>query len=378
MRRLLFVFILLILYASLYPWRFNATPLRPLLEPLEFGQFRDFILNVWLYVPLGAVGYWAFSNWGKLRFVAPVLLGFGLSLLVECVQVYVPSRVSAQNDLLANTVGGALGVLIACFLRHTPRAGRFGPRWNVEAFLLLSWLAYLTMPLFPVRGFTARLNLREFLNGSMAWSEFPLWVAAWILVWELIPAVFPRGAERAWILAAGLLLLPARIQIITRTLTKSEVLGALLAVVLLSLSAIGLRLSPRVTAVLLLIAIGIRGLAPFEFTIGARPFAWIPFAGFLEGNWQAATIGIALKLYLYGSAVWAVQRCGLNWAWSGISTALFLLAIEILQRHLPAHFPEITDPLMALACAAGFAAGTSRELTFRNRSTAGREAILRP
>jgi hypothetical protein len=51
------------------------------------------------------------------------------------------------------------------------------------------------------------------------------------------------------------------------------------------------------------------------------------------------------------SAVWALSRCCLGLSWSGVLLAALLAGIEIIQRYLPAHVPEITDPLLALACA---------------------------
>jgi hypothetical protein len=59
-------------------------------------------------------------------------------------------------------------------------------------------------------------------------------------------------------------------------------------------------------------------------------------------------------LFWYATAVWALRRCGLSLGASGVVVALLLGGIEIVQRHMPVHVPEITDPLLALGCAAAF------------------------
>jgi hypothetical protein len=123
-------------------------------------------------------------------------------------------------------------------------------------------------------------------------------------------------------------------------------------------------------AALVLTALMIRGLAPFEFSAFAAPFSWIPFSGFLGSDWQSAMLILIAKLFWYAAAVWAIRRCGLGLGMSGVVVAVLLAGIEVVQRHMPAHVPEITDPLLALGCAAAFGlfsrvpAGSSADQTY--------------
>jgi 8-oxo-dGTP diphosphatase len=104
------------------------------------------------------------------------------------------------------------------------------------------------------------------------------------------------------------------------------------------------------------LAILYRGLSPFIFVSQASAFDWTPFRGFLFADWSKALPMLFSKLFWYGAAVWVLRRLRLSWLLSGGVAAGFLLAIEIVQRHIPPHVSEITDPLLALLLAGVFAA----------------------
>jgi hypothetical protein len=78
------------------------------------------ILNVFLFVPLG-IGL-ALSGWSAKR----ALIGMGaLSVLIEIAQLGIPGRDSTLGDVLTNSLGGALGLVIGRYaftlLRPSPR-----------------------------------------------------------------------------------------------------------------------------------------------------------------------------------------------------------------------------------------------------------------
>ena len=118
-RYLALAYLALIVYASLHPfsgWR------DPGLSPvyfLEAGWPRywtlfDLVINVLAYLPLGFFlaltlrrlpGRWTAA-------CVALLLGGLLSLGLECVQSWLPSRVASNLDLLCNTTGTALGALL--------------------------------------------------------------------------------------------------------------------------------------------------------------------------------------------------------------------------------------------------------------------------
>ena len=70
----------------------------------------EFLANVVLFAPLGVLLVLAFPG---VRWWAVVLAGFLLSVGIELVQLAIPSRVSSVSDVVANTAGTTLGLLLA-------------------------------------------------------------------------------------------------------------------------------------------------------------------------------------------------------------------------------------------------------------------------
>jgi VanZ family protein len=118
-RAALLVYVLLIVYASWFPfagWR--STGLEPWaflnLTPPRYWTAFDVVVNVIGYVPLGMLivpslyprirGVWAL--------LLTVLLGMLVSGAMEAVQTYLPSRVPSNLDFLTNSVGCMIGAVI--------------------------------------------------------------------------------------------------------------------------------------------------------------------------------------------------------------------------------------------------------------------------
>lgn len=93
----------------------------------------EFLANIALFVPLGLLLVAAFprnSAWVVL------LLGYATSATIELVQTMMPSRYPTLSDLIANTVGTAIGCLVARLFvrRHPPRSHRVPPlRESIDA-----------------------------------------------------------------------------------------------------------------------------------------------------------------------------------------------------------------------------------------------------
>ena len=97
------------------PWReFRA----------EWSYWKDVLINLGGFIPFGfAVRlYWLISTarWASARAVAA---GAAVSLVIETLQFYLPTRDSSMTDVLANTLGTAAGALLAA--RKGPEALEF-------------------------------------------------------------------------------------------------------------------------------------------------------------------------------------------------------------------------------------------------------------
>ena len=78
-----------------------------------FCTNKEIINNIWLFIPLGAILYRLSNNW-KIAFI-PVLL----SLVIETLQYLLNIGLFDLTDLIANSLGGILGIML-CDLINPP------------------------------------------------------------------------------------------------------------------------------------------------------------------------------------------------------------------------------------------------------------------
>ena len=157
---------LLIAYASLYPF----VPLRlpgegaisAVFMPRYFIAF-DVIINVLAYAPFGALACFRARESGSSRpILRAILLGAALSLAMETCQLFIPNRVSSIADVIANTMGTALGTLVfaePAYSALTRPLGKTRERlfasgmWGDAGLVLLAlWLLAQLNPALPFFG----------------------------------------------------------------------------------------------------------------------------------------------------------------------------------------------------------------------------------
>ncbi len=87
---------------------------------MSWGYWMNNLKNVAGFVPLGLsfCAYFALIRKSKRAGFATIILGAAVSLTIEVLQGYLPTRDSGTTDLITNTLGTWLGVL----LYHTARA----------------------------------------------------------------------------------------------------------------------------------------------------------------------------------------------------------------------------------------------------------------
>jgi VanZ like family/Concanavalin A-like lectin/glucanases superfamily len=79
-----------------------------------WGYWKDVAINVAGFIPLGFFFYPYFSLVRKIEHsgLVTIALGFLVSLTIEVLQAYLPTRDSGTTDLITNTCGTALGVIL--------------------------------------------------------------------------------------------------------------------------------------------------------------------------------------------------------------------------------------------------------------------------
>jgi glycopeptide antibiotics resistance protein len=78
---------------------------------LDQDRLLDWLTNFIGFVPFGLVVARVFPHRDVVQTV--MLASFGLSLSIEIGQLFLPARFSSSEDLLLNSIGGALGAILA-------------------------------------------------------------------------------------------------------------------------------------------------------------------------------------------------------------------------------------------------------------------------
>jgi hypothetical protein len=239
----------------------------------------------------------------------------------------------------------------------------FFARAETAAFLRLSstvllfyiWLAYQGFPLLPELSRTRVVEKIRDLLAAVPVSplETFTYFVEWLVVAELLESVLGAVRTRR-LFPFALLILPAKMLVVSRTITWSELAGAATACIFYYFAS-EFRNRTAITSGLLLSLLILRGLVPYRWSGAVNPFSWIPFSGFLDSDREFGVLTFLQKCFWYGSAIWLLRTAGWRLARATVALTLLLGAIELIQIHLPGRVAEITDPLLALILAATLA-----------------------
>ena len=158
---------LAIVYASLQPFINWMSPIPGtayfLFAPWPLRWVRyDFIINVLAYMPFGFfVGLMPREGSAASRLTLAIVVGALLSLAMESLQMYLPTRYASVADLFSNSTGAALGGFLAVLFARSPTASRrlsmARERWflpgaagDIGLALLVIWLAVQANPGIPL------------------------------------------------------------------------------------------------------------------------------------------------------------------------------------------------------------------------------------
>lgn len=363
MRAILLLLAVLIGYGSLYPFSFSANDywlregLALFTQPdLHIGR-GDMVGNVLLFAPYGFVAA-LISTGSARRATAPLVLRLGLGLLLalalQLAQLWLPSRVPALNDVIANATGMLLGLAAAWLARSLGPAGAGQvasmalQRALAPAVLMLLWLSYQWFPLVPTLDLqnminavkplvrTPQLDIVRALHTALAWVAF-------FKLWQLTTA---RHTPALALAGAALCILGAKLVIVGASISPTNLLG--LGIALACLPWHQHRAALPVLIIAMLAGLFASGLAPFDMSGVPQAFHWIPFTGMLEGSMGTNLLNLVEKSYFYGALIVFMVANGARPLAAAMALAICLAAIEAAQVFMPSRVAETTDPLLAL------------------------------
>jgi hypothetical protein len=303
---------------------------------------RDVVLNLWFFIPFGALVYLKAipANGGQATgrglFIS---LGAGLlvSTAIETAQVWLPRRFPSTADILANSAGALIGGCLAAGILHVralagPERARSAFRRNLPFLALaaycLALLAAAVHSMDPVVSYTEfAARAKAFLWGASR-VPFNLVLAAGPFLAAAVLALL----FASWSAGAFPFLLPGRVFFLTVAVCAVYVLGLESLLVLFRS-----RIPSRVDAMASVLGVAY-GALMHHLVPGARKGNSVPLA-------LAHYVLLALYVFLVPFD-FAASHFHLEWRdflpfhyialWSDYSTPFFLL--RPVAAHLPLGF----------------------------------------
>ncbi|MDH4276284.1 MAG: VanZ family protein, partial [Gammaproteobacteria bacterium] len=310
---LTFIYMVLVVYGSLYPWKGWTWPADAHWWGLIEGQTRyvstnDITLNILLYIPIGLTLYWSIRERTEVFAAAgwSLLAGFALSGCMEFTQLFLPSRIASFRDLALNGLGTLIGITIAWATGPSTRLGQRLLEWRQRGFMLGRFtdfgLFVLAVWMFAqLSPFVPDFQDRAYLNSlSALWHALVhplaldprLWLPAsfqfiglgFILYHLWRPPTPAHPMIRFGIFALGVLLL--KMAVVHYEVNAEAFIGLSIALSVLSLS---MHYTPSVQARLaifsLLVGYILAHLTPHkQIVLVANSFNWEPFRYQMAGD----------------------------------------------------------------------------------------------
>jgi len=217
-----FLYSAFILYATLYPFNIQHFRLDTLQIDIasifnqNYHHFSksNFLTNFLLFVLLGFFCCGFFSSFKSkillvLGFTLSCAYGFALSVAIETIQIYIPSRVSSFEDIKVDSFAAAVGFIIFAFIYESGLAGYIKNKYNFLAknnpsvlLWILTSMIIILLGLFPFDFDLSPHNIKEqirnfdtrsiFSHGGITFKFFYSGVI--YFVWGII-SVFPASRE---------------------------------------------------------------------------------------------------------------------------------------------------------------------------------------
>ena len=354
----------LIVYVSLYPFRFVADgpALVDALRSLSWARAGrgDMFNNLLLYVPFGfCVALVIEPRWGRFTgIVVGTMLGALLSLGLELLQASVAIRVSSLRDLSLNATGSLLGTILGTVFHAVgSRVSPQGTPRSRSAFVAMSilvlWLLERLWPLLPDPGLSQlKRAVRPLLTPHIDWMSLAGFLVGWLVVTQVVFSLVRRQRAMDVLLVVIATVLVGRTFVAGSTLEVAEIAAiALLLPLLVPFSR--LDDGTRSTIVAVLLGVWLAWTSVHILLDGSIPSsAGMPeLREVLLRNVPPPPL-LANKSFSYLSLGWLLAGAGIVPYVAGGMTVLFVLLLTMLQIGVSSPAYGWVDLL--IACLAGW------------------------
>ena len=354
----------LIVYVSLYPFRFipDGPTLVDALRSLSWARAgrSDMLNNVLLYVPFGfCIALLIEPRRGRVTaLVVGTLLGAMLSLGLELLQASVAIRVSSLRDLSLNATGSLLGaVLGTVFHALGSRVSPQGTPRSRSAFVAMSilvlWLIERLWPLLPDPGLRQlKSAVRPLLTPHIDWMSLAGFFIGWLVVTQVIFSLVRRQRAMDVLLIVIATVLVGRTFVAGSTLDVAEIAAiALLLPLLVPFSRLGDGTRSTIVAVLLGVWLAWASVRMLLDGSTASAAGMPELREMLLRNVPPPPL-LANKSFSYLSLGWLLTGAGIVPHVAAGMTVLFVLLLTMLQ--LGASAPAYGWVDLLIACVAGW------------------------
>lgn len=104
------------------------------------SDFKNAVLNVILFVPLGVILPFAWEKFRKFKYI--LLFGLGMTAAIEILQIFT-FRLTDINDLMTNSAGTVIGYFIS--KKIIDKANKFSPINGVNDVYILCGIVFAVM-----------------------------------------------------------------------------------------------------------------------------------------------------------------------------------------------------------------------------------------
>jgi len=354
MKALFIIVTVLITYGSLYPFDFQAMPVaawQQFLASWRHHVYRGDVLgNIVLFIPFGYFG--GLLNMRRHRLMLLALL---FAVVLQLLQLYLPSRDANLTDILWNLLGTVIGILIvrAPLLQIHWHGERRNSSTNFLLWLLAAWFCYRLTPFVPSLDWQQMKDSLKplLLHPQISWQGLLHDGIAWATVSCLWGRVGHSRQALRWLLLSIAATFLLEVLVVDNVLSAGNIIGALLGVSLWQWLLRRQMAGTTILALLLAAELLLAGLMPLQWRTHPAVFHWLPFYGFLNGAMMLNIASLFEKIFFYGSLLWLLQQEGASVRVDLFFTLLLTGVIETAQIWLAGHTPEITDPLLVLLLA---------------------------